>query len=957
MDRDKALETFRAFFVGVWGVEPYPWQEALLQRVLAEGWPELVALPTGSGKTAVLDLAVFLMAWDPGRFHRRVYYVVNRRLIVDQAEERARRLAEALEAPPPDGVRWVAEQLLRRAGGGPILQAVKLRGGLPLPRHPLEDPARPAVVLSTVDQAGSRLLFRGYGLSPRAWPVEAGLAAIDSLFILDEAHLEQPFWDLLGLLQDLVGPAGERLGRPTLRRVALTATPETLGTGRNGSGGGVFTYTERDLRDPRLARIWGLSKPLERKEAKRGKLEAELAEEARRLHRELGGPVAVFCNRVDLARKVFERLRKGARALLLTGRIRPFDRDRLLGQDLQDRMDRGEVDFVVATQTLEVGADLDFKAMVSELSPLTALFQRLGRLGRRGKGGEVRGVVVYDPTAPEHPYQKAELQAAWNWLSRVERMDAGVRSLREILDEDPPPAEAWGSRVEAAPYTEDLLRLFALTDPWVEGLEPEPFLHGLRPVSPEVGLVFRADLPKTPGGQAPPADLVPPPHAYEALAVPLWAARAFLEGRAEAAGVSDLDEGEGARRQGRAVPRVAFRWTEEGLEPVRPEDLLPGDTLLLPASSGGLDAFGWNPAHTAPVRDVAEARPPEARPPHLVRLHPDVLRDALKDPSGLDEGAFRAVPGLLGAYFRALEREDLERLEEARGELAEALAALGAGLEGLEAGPAEEEALGRRFLEAFLRWLCERVEPAWAPALGHALRNLDRARVLAPEGYPGLVLRFRGEDPSIGGARPVTLREHQEEVGVVLAGFLDRLGLPDDLRRSLREAARRHDEGKLDPRMQRWLRWTMPADARVDPDEPLAKSGTRLGPREVERLRGQAGYTKGQRHELQGAAALRRVLDPLAVHLIGTHHGYARPLPRGVRDVDLAFKLSDGTPARTRHGLDLLRSGWAHDHFYLQDRYTPWGLAYLEALLRLADQAASADEPGAPEAEGEPCSG
>jgi CRISPR-associated endonuclease/helicase Cas3 len=207
-------EGFRAFFRSLWGYDPYPWQEALLERALKGKWPEVVALPTGSGKTAALDVAVFLMAVNP-KAHRRVVYVVNRRVVVDQAEARARRLAERLQmASPEDGPLAKVAQVLRRLGGGVPLRVVKLRGGLPLPRHPIPDPAAPTVVLSTLDQVGSRLLFRGYGLSPRAWPVEAGLLGIDSLFLLDEAHLEGPAFAVLRALERRLRGVEELLGRP-----------------------------------------------------------------------------------------------------------------------------------------------------------------------------------------------------------------------------------------------------------------------------------------------------------------------------------------------------------------------------------------------------------------------------------------------------------------------------------------------------------------------------------------------------------------------------------------------------------------------------------------------------------------------------------------------------------------------------------------------------------------------
>lgn len=1009
VDSQQALKRFRSFFRGVHGVDPYPWQEKLVERVLGQEWPEAVALPTGSGKTAAIDIAIFHMALSH-QAPRRVLYVVNRRRVVDQAEARALRiqkaLREALESPPdPDraGVRWVAERLAALSGDEDPLHVVKLRGGLPSPRHPVDDPARPAVLLSTVDQVGSRLLFRGYGLSPRAWPVEAGLLAVDTLFLLDEAHLERPFFTLLRDLEQEVAPAAEELGRPTLRAVALTATPETLG------GLAAMTPSDEDRSHPYLGRLWKTPKPLALKTVKKGALVKALAEEARHLHEVTGGPVVVFCNRVDRARKVFALLEKvfRNRVLLLTGRIRPFDRDRLLGTDLQKRLDRREIAVVVTTQTLEVGADLSFMGLVTEICPLAALFQRLGRLGRRGEEG-VLGVVIRAEEEPPHPYEEGELVAAWDWLERVareEEVDAGIEALAHARSRRAP--ESWGHSAPIARYTPELLRLFALTDPHVRQLEPAPFLHGLEGGSPGVGLVFRADLEErwldlNDDDLEDLSDLIPPPNAYEVLEVPRWAASAFLGGvladRMTPDAISDL-EAEASPPEGRRArkgPRPALRYVEGSsgsagskgsrLRVVQPYEIRSGDILFLPASYGGLDRYGWNPKAPGPVRDVAEARPPGGRPPRLLRLHPWVLRDMLQRtaweavrerffstleglPESLRERKFRTFwEGLFGKplagdrvggpeqkglanYFQELDRQDLARLEEIRAALEQKFSLLRIPTppetpeeEDPEAELEAARVRGWGYLENLLRWLLDRVEPPWRVAVEGALAGLPRARVgLHPE-YPGLVLRFRSEDASLGGDRPVGLEEHQEKVLKVLEDFLARLNLRPILNKPLRFGGRRHDEGKREPRMQTWLFLTAPEREPLPPP-PLAKSGTRMGRREVAKRRRIAGYPKGQRHELQAAAALLGRQDPLAVHLIGTHHGHARPFPETPQDEDpkFTFPLWDGTMARADHGLDRFASGWAQQFFALQTRYTPWGLAYLEALLRLADQMVSGE--------------
>jgi CRISPR-associated endonuclease/helicase Cas3 len=151
-----AAADFTPFFKAIWGFEPFPWQQRLLDRLAGNEdrrddcdgepghWPGVLDLLTGAGKTAALDIAVFHLALDAAagglrRAPTRIAFIVDRRLIVDDAYERARVLAHALskaietpETADPVLLK-VARSLRHLAGSGQRPLVVRrLRGGAPL---------------------------------------------------------------------------------------------------------------------------------------------------------------------------------------------------------------------------------------------------------------------------------------------------------------------------------------------------------------------------------------------------------------------------------------------------------------------------------------------------------------------------------------------------------------------------------------------------------------------------------------------------------------------------------------------------------------------------------------------------------------------------------------------------------------------------------------------------------
>ena len=244
---------FDAYFLDVHGYEPYPWQSRLTRQVLeGDGWPDVIDLPTGVGKTAVLDTAIFTLAVRPDTSPRRIVFVIDRRIVVDQVYERARRIRSQILAATEGVLADVRSCLEGLTGDDDLLGVAALRGGVPVDGEWARRPDQPWVMVSTVDQFGSRLLFRGYGTSRRMRSVHAGLVGNDCLVILDEVHLSRAFATTLQDVSSngdvpLIRAVNAELLPRRFKVVEMSATP-TSTSGRR------FELQDGDLQQSPLLR-------------------------------------------------------------------------------------------------------------------------------------------------------------------------------------------------------------------------------------------------------------------------------------------------------------------------------------------------------------------------------------------------------------------------------------------------------------------------------------------------------------------------------------------------------------------------------------------------------------------------------------------------------------------------------------------------------------------------------
>ena len=976
---------FAEFFNELWGHSPFAWQQELADRVLKQAespWPEAIALPTAAGKTACLDIAIFALATQAPRLvqkqsftaPRRVFFVVDRRVIVDQAYERARQLACHLEKAQNGILKCVADNL-RRITHGEVegfeeetpLTAYVLRGGMYRSEAWIRNPLQPTIVASTVDQVGSRLLFRGYGRSRKSWPIAAGLIANDSLILLDEAHCAQPFLQTLQAVQRY-----QRWGHTPLERpfypVVMSATPPP--------GVEVFRDTSEESRDPthllgqrQLAHKPAVLKTVEKAKGKKATsaMAKALAEDALELINDERRAIVVFVNRVATARKTYRLLqnREDIDPVLLTGRMRPVDKEVIVqrldplqaSQSAKRTLTKPMV--VVATQTLEVGADFDFDGLVTECASLDALRQRFGRLNRMGRPIEARALILMrgDQTGEkgDDPVYGGALTRTWNWLNECKNenseVDFGIAYLPD------------GDASLNAPSPNAPVMLPAHVDCWAQTApEPKPspdvapFLHGPREGAADVQVCWRTDLDVIDEKETALELLrLCPPSSSETLPVPIGVFKRWLvagEGYEYEDDSADV-EGTGtengiSEKNSSKVEHRIIRWrgaTETESEHITadPGKIRAGDIIVIPSNHPGpRHQLGDIPPGAD--LDVGDCAYRLARAKPILRLHPQLVADW--------PDSFTAK-GSAGELLKDLE----QKYDDDPHELGNALRELLNELAGSESIPKHWSWLPKAAKELSKEYPGPKIARAYRIVGSKSIVLAGRRRI------PELTLQadiFSDEDDSAASGishrngAPVKLRRHLAGVEAYARRYAAGCGLPEDLIDAIARAGLLHDVGKTDPRFQSLLR----GGARWLGGEPLAKSAEMPRNRAAyARARTASGYPQGWRHELlsvrlaESASVLlpeRDDLRDLVLHLIASHHGHCRPFAPVIFDeqaVDVDFELyGQRTHWSGPTGLERLDSGVADRYWRLVRCYGWWGLAWLEALLRLADWRQSEQE-------------
>lgn len=924
MTSDSREESFREFFrLATNGLTPYAWQI----QVAVDGLPDVLPVHTGLGKTEVALAWAWRLLVDKQPEPLHLVVCLPMRSLVTQTVQRLKTYFDAIKAKKPE-----IDVAVRQLMGGAIDDKWVMQ------------PDKPWVLVGTQDQLLSRALNRGYSMSRFEWSVHFGLLNNDCRWLIDEVQLMGP-----GLWTTSQLDWMRRKRFKSLKPCATTWMSATMGTSflsttdrkrdAIAEPSNEQVEFERKLKSA-LARDAGLdwwraakrplawwppeaaAEPTIRRGTKRGAAKSVAATEvtpeaiAASVHAKHvpGTLTLVICNTVEMAQALFRALPSIERKVLLTSRFRRQDRawheQRLIEFEALRKAGKLPKDdpglICVSTQVIEAGVDISAHRLFTELAPWPSMLQRLGRLNRKGDDQEAKAWVWETPREggnkkPERigPYELADIELAKKLVSAFVPLSQDKAFSEAVAELEATKQKEWNEalqpKLSPLPRALDVHGLFS-TERDVHGgfTDISAFVRGTDP-DLDVTVFWRDwDGDNAPRGE----DLDGPPLEPDEEGCPVSFVR-----------IQEMLESSKAK---------AWLWDDEAecWERVSPRGIRPGMLVMLKRDVGGYDRKeGW----TGDKRNVLAEVPRAGRG---ATLRADARSEV--------------------GYWSKLE----DHLEDARREaedLCEALSLTG------DLRKAVVEAAGLHDLG--------KAHPQWQAALPDRSGIPDALLAKSPRVVAVEVVG----DASAVRAEFVKLRPQARP-------------LPDEACRRGREEVVR-------------LRWAID-DRLTEAELKTLRAVTGV------RRAGHLQFRPGVRHEVASALAMwRKYKDSetkpypaLAVYLAATHHGKARTVMRSTtREGDDIFGLrtepsslvigDEQWPLDFSIAKDGAEGRWEGDEFVMTgpgwtglvaDLLGPWrpeetsdagavpedeprhlgpfALAYLEALVRIADWRASAPE-------------
>lgn len=936
-------ELFDNWFEIITGFPSFPWQKRLFARLLEGNIPAMLDLPTGLGKTSVMTIWLLARAFNPS-LSKRLVYVVDRRVVVDQSTEIAETLCNKLQQLPD-------LQALLQLGSEPLAVST-LRGQFVDNRQWLADPAKPAIIIGTIDMIGSRLLFEGYGVSRNMRRYHAGFLGADSLCVLDEAHLCPPFEAMLQSVADypaLHPVAAKQSLIPSFKCLSLSATGKQTDKQAFGLG-------DEDYQDDVVVKRLKAEKQLTLEIGKEGDSISELLTEHAWQLKDSGRRILIFCTKREDAAKIskqLEELRKKDKfdcvINLLVGGRRVKERQNLTDWLNDNGFLAGSLKnsnkpaFLIATSAGEVGIDLDADHMVCDLVAYERMVQRFGRVNRRGEkqaqikviaippklpsGKQPAALDLTEPEPPVEPAENADKAALKQYKQDQKTFDKALKAYQKAQEEHAQAIASYQQTAKAFLSYQAQLKV-------IEQLEGD--------ASPGAIIALKRKIPSQQLAAATSEEPLRP--SLTRALVDAWSMTS-LEQHAARPEVEPWLRGWLPNKE----PETTLAWRE--YLPWRDDEAAP--------NAAEVEAFFDNaPIHLSETLDAPVYQAVDKlakRVQSILKEHDYSTRPALLvlDHSGklIKNGALTA-----GALYKKETKELKELLANRCVIVARWLGGLSQeGLLDEKSGEAQlvtldhewepkdlKEVIGYRIIQASTENTADETqvdtetnpkETGW-----HTVHRFNATLNEQEESSKTWVIQvYRGEaspqqgDPAIMPFNQ-SLKAHLHWAGEEMAKIAAQLALPAEYAHMLVAAIKAHDLGKDRDRWQNAMK--APPTGR-----PYAKT---IGGGNMKLL---AGYRHefGSLADVANDADINRLtpeLQDLALYLIASHHGYACPV---IAPIDPNAPPSILAERAQQAALRFAR---------LQRQWGPWGLAWWEAVFRAADHRASRNSKELTETEG-----
>lgn len=852
---------------------------------------------------------------------RRLVYVVNRRTVVDQTTIEVERIKARLGNPDDRIATEITQKLIQLAGSElpeDALQISTLRGQYADNREWSSNPARPAVVVGTVDMIGSRLLFSGYGVGFKGKPLHAGFLGQDVLLVHDEAHLEPAFQELLTSIEQ------EQKIRHEFRQFQVM---ELSATARTKDQAEVFGLSKLDYANNEVRRRIDANKSIflhpweDEKKLVDRVIELSQGEHTR------NKSVLVFVRKVDDVDKIVARLPKDT-ARPLTGTLRGYERDRMAGP-LKDggcpifarflpppksdakQTESNEIQpqpgtvYLVCTSAGEVGVNISADHLICDLSTFESMAQRFGRVNRFGDRDDTRIDIIFPTELPSEDEIAAEEKKDESSRNQKLLLDGARRRTLELLqslngDGSPKALNGLDSERRRSAFTPDptiLPTTSILFDSWALTTirdtlpgrpEVEPYIRGIdENQTPETQFAWRLEVELL-TDKVRKEDLEEyldqlPLKPHELLRVPT-----FGKGRAydQLQKIADrkpelpvwLIEPDGTLI---TDFKIADLVVKRGTDPDIP---LMSHTVVLPPAAGGLTDKGVLDGSHPYAQDVKY---------DVAELNRDTQTSRLKlSVDTNDDWWFEPLSSITTLP------EDLK-------------------------APLAPNRNRYRDLNSLLRQL---KEPQVRPKLSFKLAASSNDEDEAPEGIQEYLIvqsLVPKKQTSLPPAWP-RLHDHLNGVRQFALSICRSLNLDEKLSHSIELAALWHDLGKGRAVWQRGA-------GNAKTQHPVAKTIHGQPPENLNRYRHELGSLVdvcGTPEFARQFERLDREQQDLVLHLIAVHHGRGRPHFPALEVYD--FESPD-------HFVEAIVNQVPSRYARLQRKYGRWGLAYIESILRAAD--------------------